>query len=201
VKPQIGLTFAHILRSILRQDPDVIMIGEIRDRETAEIAIHAALTGHLVLSTLHTNTAAGAIGRLIDMGIEDYLLTSALTGVMAQRLVRRLCPHCRAPFSPPAELLDEMGVPQSARCAGLRLYQPTGCERCSRTGYSGRLSIAELLELSDPVRRMIIARASSQDLHAAAVQHGMRPMYQDGIEKVLAGVTTIQEVVRVTRAA
>ena len=199
VKAQIGLTFAHVLRAILRQDPDVIMIGEIRDRETAEIAIHAALTGHLVMSTLHTNTAAGAVGRLIDMGVEDYLLTSALLGVMAQRLVRRLCLACRQPYAPSAGLLAEMGLPQARPADGIMLYQAGGCASCSGTGYSGRLCIAEVLELTDPIRRLILARASSQELHEAAVQGGMRAMFQDGVEKVLAGITTIEEIVRVTR--
>ncbi|WP_162913038.1 type II secretion system ATPase GspE [Rhodospirillaceae bacterium SYSU D60014] len=199
VKSQIDLTFANILRSILRQDPDVIMIGEIRDRETAEIAVHAALTGHLVLSTLHTNTAAGAISRLLDMGIEDYLLTSALTGVMAQRLVRRLCRDCRKPYAPSPTTLDEVGVPMALRRPDLTLYEAAGCAQCNHTGYSGRTGIVELLEITDPLRRIIVERAASQALHAAAVQGGMRSMYQHGVEKVLDGVTTIQEVARVTR--
>ena len=201
VKPQIDLTFANILRSILRQDPDVIMIGEIRDRETAEIAVHAALTGHLVLSTLHTNTAAGAISRLLDMGIEDYLLTSALTGVMTQRLVRRLCHVCRRPYVPSPATLDEIGVPMASRRPDLLIYEAVGCEQCNRTGYSGRTGIVELLEITDPLRRIIVERAASQAVHAAAVEGGMRSMYQHGVEKILDGVTTIQEVARVTREA
>lgn len=199
VKPQIDLTFANILRSILRQDPDIIMIGEIRDRETAEIAVHAALTGHLVLSTLHTNTAAGAISRLLDMGIEDYLLTSALTGVMAQRLVRRLCRHCAQPYVPADSLLDEIGVPRERRAPGLTLFAAVGCPQCNGTGYSGRTGIVELLEVTDPIRRLVIDRAVSQDIHAAAVRAGMRSMYQHGVEKVVQGITTVAEVARVTR--
>lgn len=187
------------LKNGLRQAPDVIMIGEIRDRETAEIAIHAALTGHLVLSTLHTNTASGAIGRLIDMGIEDYLLSSALVGVMAQRLVRRLCTHCREAYAPEAAELTALDF--SGDPTRLSLYRPAGCDLCSRTGYSGRTAIAELLEVDETIRRMIVAKSSSQELHEAAMQGGMRSMYLNGVDKVFAGTTTIQEVVRATRVS
>ena len=194
IKPQIGLTFAHVLRSILRHDPDIIMIGEIRDLETAQIAIQAALTGHLVLSTLHTNNAASTLTRLLDMGVEDYLLTSTLNGIVAQRLVRRLCEHCREPYTPLPELLAQLGLagPQ-------QFWRPKGCAACAQTGYSGRISINEILIMTDLIRRQILQHAESNELQRAAIAAGMRPMLQDGIAKVAAGVTSVEEVMRVTR--
>jgi general secretion pathway protein E len=199
VKPQIGLTFAHILRSILRQDPDVVMVGEMRDLETAEIAIQAALTGHLVLSTLHTNSAAGTITRLLDMGVHDYLVTSTVTGVVAQRLVRKLCLHCREPYRILPELAAQLRLPRDGGTDVL--YRARGCERCQGRGYHGRLAVMELLVLSDEVRRLILNRAALQDIHRAALQEGMRSMYEDGMGKALQGLTSVEDVLRVTRDA
>ena len=198
VKPQIGLTFAHVLRSMLRQDPDVIMVGEIRDLETAQIAIQAALTGHLVLSTLHTNDAASTLTRLLDMGVDDYLLTSTLNAIVAQRLVRRLCPDCREAYRPLPELLDQLGLEADG---DPRLWHPKGCPSCNGTGYFGRISINEVLVLSDAIRRQILHHAEATELQRVALAAGMRPMFQDGLAKAAAGVTTIEEVLRVTREA
>ncbi|MEW5726264.1 MAG: type II secretion system ATPase GspE [Pseudomonadota bacterium] len=193
VRPAIGLTFAAALRSILRQDPDVVMIGEIRDRETAEIAVQAALTGHLVLSTLHTNSAAATAGRLLDMGIEPYLLTATVTGLAAQRLVRRLCPDCRR---------EEEAPPELARLHGIeRLWRPVGCPACAGSGYRGRLGLVEVLALDDGVRRLILRRADVADIQAAARDAGMRTMFEDGLAKVRSGATALEEVLRVTREA
>ena len=202
VKPGIGLSFANVLRSILRQDPDIVMIGEIRDVETAQIAIQAALTGHLVLSTLHTNDAAGTITRLLDMGVEDYLLTSTLNGVTAQRLVRRLCPHCRTQAPAMPELVAQLGLERySGQSREIQLYHPKGCEQCNETGYFGRNSLTEVLVVTDEIRRLILRRAEAQELHRAAVKEGMRTMYDDGMAKALDGLTTVEEVLRVTRDA
>ncbi|MGF1631827.1 MAG: type II secretion system ATPase GspE [Kiloniellaceae bacterium] len=200
VRPKIGLTFAHVLRAFLRQDPDIIMIGEIRDLETAQIAVQAALTGHLVLATVHTNTAAATITRLLDMGVEDYLLTSTLVGILAQRLVRRLCPACREPY----EALPELALQIEETCglggAPVTLYRPRGCVQCNGTGYHGRASILEILPLADDIRRLILRHAESRELHKAAVAAGMRSMYQDGLLKARAGLTSFEEVARVTSA-
>ena len=199
IKPQIGLSFAQVLRSVLRQDPDIIMIGEIRDLETAQIAIQAALTGHLVLSTLHTNSAAATVTRLLDMGVEDYLLTSTVTGVLAQRLVRRLCPACREPHDVLPELAAQLRLERAADGRPPRFYRPSGCELCNGTGYSGRVAVMELLTMSDALRRLILKHAESNELHRVALQEGMRSMYEDGIAKARAGITSIEEVFRVTR--
>jgi general secretion pathway protein E len=199
VKPGIGLTFAHVLRSILRQDPDIIMIGEIRDVETAEIAVQAALTGHLVLSTLHTNDAAGTITRLLDMGVEDYLLTSTLTGVAAQRLVRRLCEDCRTQERALPELVEQLGLDRYSPGGECVLWRAVGCKQCNGTGYRGRTGVIETLVVDDEIRRLILRRAESKELQQAALSAGMMNMYEDGIRKALAGVTTIEEVLRVTR--
>ena len=200
VKPNIGLSFANILRSILRQDPDIIMIGEIRDVETAEIAIQAALTGHLVLSTLHTNDAAGTITRLLDMGAQDYLVTSTLNGVAAQRLVRTLCPHCRSPELAMPELVDQLGLHRYTTESDILLYQPRGCEQCNETGFFGRTSLVETLVVSEQIRRLILRQAESNELHRVAVEEGMQTLYDDGMRKALDGLTTVEEVLRVTRA-
>ncbi|MEM7169171.1 MAG: type II secretion system ATPase GspE [Pseudomonadota bacterium] len=198
-KPSIGLSFANVLRSILRQDPDIVMIGEIRDVETAEIAVQAALTGHLVLSTLHTNNAAGTITRLLDMGVDDYLLTSTLNGVAAQRLVRTLCKSCR---------IEEPVMPEVAEQLNLRRYKPTGeithfrpvgCDDCNGLGFFGRTSLVELLFVTESLRRLIMQKAEATELHRAAAAEGMRTMFDDGLIKVLNGVTTLKEVLRVTR--
>jgi general secretion pathway protein E len=196
VKPQIGLTFANGLRSIVRQDPDVIMVGEIRDFETAEIAIQAALTGHLVLSTLHTNDAAGAVSRLLEMGVQDYLLASSLLGVLAQRLVRRLCSSCRkeAPFKGlKVEGFDGEGEPP------LTLWEAGGCDSCSGTGYLGRIGIFELLPATPEICRLILQRADAASIRNLAMTQGMRLLREDGWQKVRNGVTTLSEVLRVTR--
>ena len=197
VKPQIGLTFAHVLRSILRQDPDIVMVGEMRDLETAEIAIQAALTGHLVLSTLHTNSAAGTVTRLLDMGIEDYLVTSTVTGVLAQRLVRKLCEGCRESYHPLPELVAQLRVPTNG--AAPMLYRARGCDRCGGIGYRGRIAVLELLVVTDAIRQLILRPSTIQEIHRAAATEGMRSMYEDGLQKALLGLTSIEEVLRVTR--
>jgi general secretion pathway protein E len=199
VKPQIGLTFANGLRSIVRQDPDVIMVGEIRDAETAEIAVQAALTGHLVFSTLHTNDAAGAISRLLEMGVQDYLLSSSLLGVLAQRLVRRLCPNCRkqVPFSAVDGLLPEL-VSHSGVVPSV-VYEAVGCDACSGTGYLGRVGIYELLPVTSEICKIIVQRADAGAIRNLAVQQGMRVLRDDGWDKVSQGITTLAEVLRVTR--
>jgi general secretion pathway protein E len=199
IKPQIGLSFAHVLRAILRQDPDIIMIGEIRDRETAEIAVQSALTGHLVLSTLHTNDAASAVTRLLDMGVEDYLLTSTVNGIAAQRLVRTLCRHCREAYEPLPELIAQLGVEERAGTGPPRLFRARGCEHCSGTGYFGRTSIIEVLVMSDGIRRLVLQHAEAREVRRVAVGEGMCTLYADGVRKALAGVTTLEEVLRVTR--
>jgi general secretion pathway protein E len=199
VKPQIDLTFANALRSIVRQDPDVIMIGEIRDLETAQIAVQSALTGHLVLSTVHTNDAPSTVNRLLDMGVEDYLLTSTVIGILAQRLVRTLCPHCKEPYVALPELVEEMALRKFAGEGEIRLYHAKGCRECANTGYIGRISIMEMLPMTDPLRSLVMRHASSTDLRAEAIKGGMVSMYEDGVRKALAGVTTFEEVLRVTR--
>jgi general secretion pathway protein E len=197
VNPKINLTFAAGLRSILRQDPDVIMIGEIRDRETAEIAIHASLTGHLVFSTLHTNDAAGAATRLIDMGIEPFLVASSVMAIVAQRLLRRVCTACRRPYQPSEEELARLGHAPSA--GRLSLYRGAGCPACSQTGYRGRSGIYELLVVDEEIRRLIGAKADSSAIKQAAIANGMRTLKEEGAANVLAGLTTTEEVMRITQ--
>ena len=199
VKPQIGLNFASVLRSVLRQDPDIIMIGEIRDLETAQIAVQASLTGHLVLSTLHTNSAAATVTRLIDMGVEDYLLTSTLSGVVAQRLVRTLCPHCRQPYAVLPEIADELQLRRMTNDREITLYRAQGCNQCGGSGYFGRLCIAEVLRVDDGIKSMIMKHADARRIHDQAVAGGMRTMYEDGLRKALSGQVSIEEVMRVTR--
>ncbi|HLN13111.1 MAG TPA: ATPase, T2SS/T4P/T4SS family [bacterium] len=196
VNVRAGLTFASGLRSILRQDPDVVLIGEVRDRETAEIAIQASMTGHLVLTTLHTNDSAGAVTRLTDMGIERFLITSSLIGVLAQRLVRVICPHCKEAYTPPAAALRRLDLdPEQERT--IKLYRGRGCDFCRGTGYRGRTGAFELITMSDHLRSLILAGASTDEIRSAAQVEGMRTLRQDGIEKVLSGVTTIEELLRV----
>jgi len=197
VRPEIGLTFARSLRSFLRQDPDIIMVGEIRDLETAEIAIQASLTGHLVFSTLHTNDAAGAFTRLLDMGVEPYLVASAVEAVVAQRLVRRLCKECRRPLTPETLFLDEIGFPVEGRETGT-IYAVSSCEACRGTGFRGRVGIFEVLEANERIESMVIARTSASEIKQRAVSEGMCTLRDDGWRKVLGGVTTIDEVLRVT---
>jgi len=197
VKPAIGLTFANGLRSIVRQDPDVIMVGEIRDAETAEIAIQAALTGHLVFSTLHTNDAAGAVSRLLEMGVEDYLLASSLLGVLAQRLVRRICKHCKQVVQADNSALQELVGGNGG--GAVQVYEGKGCEECAQTGYRGRCGIYELLLLNETVRQLILKRSSADVIREAAVKQGMRTLREDGWRTVRAGTTTVAEVVRVTQ--
>jgi len=198
VHPQIGLTFASALRSILRQDPDIIMIGEMRDGETAQIAVQSALTGHLVLSTLHTNTAAGAVIRMKDMGVESYLITSSVNGVLAQRLVRTLCTHCKEPYIPSTEVLRTSGLGRFHDPAQ-PIYQARGCEHCRGGGYQGRTGIHELFVIDEPMRRAILDGKDASTLNDIAAQAGMLSLYQDGLRKVSAGVTTLDELMRVTQ--
>ncbi len=197
VHQQIGLTFASALRSILRQDPDIIMIGEMRDGETAQIAVQSALTGHLVLSTLHTNTAAGAIVRLQDMGIEPYLITSSVNGVLSQRLVRRLCEHCKQPYVPDPSLQVSSGM-QRMGLNPPHLCKAVGCEQCRQTGYAGRCGIHELLLLDDSMRRGILDGLDAASLHSKATAAGMHTLYEDGLHKVASGITSLDELLRVT---
>ena len=237
VNAKVGLTFANGLRSVLRQDPNIILVGEIRDLETAEIAIRASLTGHLVFSTLHTNDAAGAVTRLIDMGIEPFLISSSLIGVLAQRLVRRICPSCKMEYTPPPALLKELEAPvQQAEKRGKRsparadegfyimgggkeneptrptagsstqegpqrvsFYRGKGCATCHQIGYRGRIGIFELMEINDEIRNLIIAKSSSAEVKTAAIRGGMRTMRDDGFDKVKTEITTLEEVLRVTR--
>ena len=198
VHTQINLTFANALRSILRQDPDIIMIGEMRDGETAQIAVQSSLTGHLVLSTLHTNTAASAVIRMQDMGVERYLITSTVNGVLAQRLVRRLCPHCKAPVQPAPELLKDSGLGRFLP-AGQPMYEAKGCEHCRGTGYQGRTGIHELLVVDEALRSAILQGQDASSLHTLAMHAGMHSLYEDGLRKVAAGVTSLDELLRVTQ--
>jgi general secretion pathway protein E len=194
-KASIGLTFASALRSIVRQDPDVIMVGEMRDLETAEICVQSALTGHLVLSTLHTNDSVSSVTRLMEMGVEDYLLTSTLSAVIAQRLVRVLCAACKTKTEMPVKIKEELNLPD------VHMYVPKGCEACHNTGYNGRICIIEMLLVTDEIRKLILAHADSSTLEAAAIHQGMRTMYQDGLYKVAQGITSLEEILRVTQDA
>ncbi|MBI3321564.1 MAG: Flp pilus assembly complex ATPase component TadA [Candidatus Omnitrophica bacterium] len=197
VNPKIDLSFAICLRAILRHDPDVIMVGEIRDRATAQVAIQAALTGHLVFSTLHTNDAPGAVTRLLDMGLEPFLVTSTIVGVLAQRLIRALCPQCRAPYEPTVEERATLHLP--AGDAAKRLMSAVGCEACQGIGFKGRTGAFELLVMSEELRPLILERASASDIQAKARAEGMRTLREDGIAKVLAGETTVAEMMRETQ--
>ncbi len=197
IKPQIGLTFANGLRSIVRQDPDVIMIGEIRDAETADIAIQAALTGHLVFSTVHTNDAAGAITRLQEMGMESFLIASSLLGVLAQRLVRVICTACKETCEIDPHLLAEMGISDPGAYTGFR---GRGCPQCNQTGYKGRTGIYELLVVDDTIHQLILDRATAQEIRSKAMKAGMKTLRQDGWSKVLQGVTTVEEIIRATQS-
>jgi general secretion pathway protein E len=195
VNPRIGLTFASGLRSILRQDPDIMMVGEVRDLETAEIAVHASLTGHLVLSTLHTNDAPSALTRLIDMGIEPFLVASSLVCVLAQRLVRVICPHCKESYSPSRQELDffDMEKPPAL------LFRGKGCDKCLNKGYLGRTGIYEFLEIGPDIRAMIVERRDAKSIRTVAMKSGFRPLETDGMKKIARGITTLEEVLRVTQ--
>jgi general secretion pathway protein E len=197
VRPAIGLHFANVLRSLLRQDPDILLVGEIRDLETARIAAQASLTGHLLLSTLHTNDAAGSITRLIDMGLEDYLVAAVLKGVLAQRLIRRLCPACRQPYAPDPGLLDR---PELRVLGGANLYRAVGCDACAGTGYYGRTAIGELLVFDERLARLVLGQADLAAIAAEACAAGMLDLRGDGLAKVAAGETSLDEVLRVTGA-
>ncbi len=199
VKPQIGLNFAEALRSIVRQDPDIIMIGEMRDLETARIAVQSALTGHLVFSTLHTNDAGSSLTRLLDMGVEDYLLTSTLNGILAQRLVRSVCQHCKEDYEPVPGLIDALSLNEFASDDAPTLCNAVGCDECANTGYRGRTVITEFMILSESIRRLILSRADGATLQNTAIEEGMLSMKMDGLKKALRGLTTIEEVTRVTQ--
>jgi len=197
IKPEIDLTFARALRSILRGDPNVIMIGEMRDFETSEIAIRAALTGHLVFSTLHTNDAIGGITRLVDMGVQPFLVSSSVRAFLAQRLVRTLCPNCKRPAEHSRSFLDQIGFPTAQ---AERIFQAKGCDRCRQTGYQGRAALFEICLVTPALQEMIAQGKSGEILRAKALQEGMVPLRQDGWNRVIAGTTTVEEVVRVTAA-
>lgn len=197
-KPQIGLTFASALRSIVRQDPDVIMIGEMRDLETARIAVQSALTGHLVLSTLHTNDAAAGITRLQDMGVEEYLLSSTVNGILAQRLVRKLCPHCKQAFPVAEALVAELHLRHLQPEGDILLCKPVGCPACNGIGYKGRLAIIEFMAMTDGIRKLVMKHEEAFLIQQQAIAEGMQTMYEDGLRKALLGVTTLEEVLRVT---
>jgi general secretion pathway protein E len=198
VKSSIGLSFANVLRSILRQDPDIIMIGEIRDAETAEIAIHSALTGHLVFSTLHTNDAAGAVTRLLEMGMENYLISSSMLGIMAQRLVRVICPECKEVYTPEMGVMEELGVDQND-AKDLPIYKGAGCEKCAQTGFKGRKGIYELLMVNDDIRELILDKAASNIIKDKGRANGMKTLREAGWDKVRSGISTVSEVLRVTQ--
>jgi type IV pilus assembly protein PilB len=198
INVRAGLTFATALRSILRSDPDIVMVGEIRDVETAKISIESALTGHFVLSTLHTNDAPSALTRLNEMGVEPFLTGAAVTGVLAQRLARRLCEHCRVVYQPSHEELEKANIPPELIRDGLELFRKQGCVRCRQTGYRGRMGIFQLLQMSEAVAQLAVRKASREELERAAMAEGMRTLWADGIEKVVAGLTSLEELARVT---
>jgi general secretion pathway protein E len=197
VKPQIDMTFASVLRTVLRQDPDIIMVGEIRDTETAENAVQASLTGHLVLSTLHTNDAPSSLTRLLDLGIPHFLITSTIIGIMAQRLVRENCSHCVEEYEPTAEEAALLRMPLE-KLQAYRFKRGRGCLHCRQTGYSGRVGIYEILPLTEKIRGLVTAGAGSPDIFKAGREEGMRTLREAALEKVLRGVTTTTEMVRVT---
>ena len=198
INVKAGLTFALGLRSIVRQDPDIIMIGEIRDRETADIAIHAALTGHMVLSTLHTNDAPSAAARLIDMGVEPFLVASSVVGILAQRLIRTLCPACKSSYPPSKDLLKQLGLDEELIKERVVFYQEKGCAKCKNLGYSGRTGIYELLVTNEYIRELITKKSSASKIRDEAIKLGMRSLRDSGIEKVLKGLTSVSEILRVT---
>ena len=197
IHPQAGFTWAKGLRSILRHDPNIIMVAEIRDQETASIATEAGLTGHFVLSTLHTNNAPGAIIRLLEMGVEPYLIASSLIGVLAQRLVREICPHCKIAYTPDKALLQSIGIKEAP--ASLRLYKGTGCRECNHTGYHGRTGIFELMLVTDFMRQLILRKSGTAEIEIEARKTGMQTLRQDGIRKALQGITSLEEILTATQ--
>ena len=197
VKPEINMTFASSLRSILRQDPDIVLIGEIRDLETAEIAVSAALTGHLVLSTLHTNDAAGAVSRLVNLGMAPFQVSSALLGVMAQRLARTICPKCKKPYKPTKQELAAIFGDGADKHRDAKLYKGKGCESCRGTGYRGRGGLFEIFEMDSALRNMVVEGVSDDQLKACALAQGMKTLRMKGIERILEGSTTLEEITRV----
>jgi type IV pilus assembly protein PilB len=194
VNPKAGLTFATALRSILRSDPDIIMVGEIRDTETARIAVESAMTGHLVFSTLHTNDAPSAMTRLVEMGVEPFLVASAIECVLAQRLARQLCRRCSEPYTPPAEVVRQCQVPAGEEAV---FYKPVGCNHCAGTGYRGRVALVELMNVTEEIERMTVERRSSDEIRRLATEQGMRSLREDGMIKVRMGVTSLEEVLRI----
>lgn len=199
VNPKTGLDFAASLRALMRHDPDIIMVGEIRDKETAEIAIHSALTGHLVLSTLHTNTAAGAIPRFLDMGAENFLLASTVNAIAAQRLVRKICSSCVVKYDPPDVVIKKLSKDLGVSLSAQKFYKGKGCVQCNNKGYTGRIGIFEVLDVTDKIKELIIQKVTSDEIQKAAIAEGMVTMLQDGLDKVSSGLTTIEEVIRVVR--
>jgi len=199
VHEDIGLNFAAALRAFLRQDPDVIMVGEVRDFETAEIAVKAALTGHLVLSTVHTNDAPSTVNRLLNMGIEPFLITSSVNLIMAQRLARVVCPKCREPHELPASVMIDLGVPEE-KARDITGFRGTGCQNCGGTGFRGRSALYEVMRMTDGIRELVLSGASSAEVKRHAIEEGMRTLRQSGVEKIIEGLTTVEEVMRVTMA-
>lgn len=204
VNPRAGLTFSSAMRSFLRQDPDIIMVGEIRDKETASLAVHAALTGHLVFSTLHTNDAAGAIPRFLDLGAESFLLVSSLNAVVAQRVVRRICQHCKEEYTPPPEVIEDIkkvlgSFLDESKQKKIKLYRGKGCSECGKTGYYGRVGIFEVFSVNDEIAKLILQKSASGNIRKAAVKAGMLSMTQDGYLKAIEGVTTLEEILRVIK--
>ncbi len=197
VNDAVGLTFARALRAFLRQDPDRIMVGEMRDLETAQIAIQASLTGHLVLSTLHTNDAAGAVTRLVDMGVEPFLVSATLEGVLAQRLLRTICKNCRTPYDPSQHILNQLGL-TSHDTQGKQFFTGAGCPTCGNTGYKGRKGLFELLDMNDTLRDLVTKKAPSLTLKQKAIELGMTTLREDGIRNIFDGITTIEEVLKYT---
>jgi len=201
IKPKLGLNFANALRSVLRQDPDVIMVGEMRDAETAQIAIQSALTGHLVFSTVHTNSAPATITRLIDMGIEPFLVSSTIIGVLAQRLVRRICPECKISFEPHPEQLRELGInPQSFQKIGKKFCRGEGCDKCRNSGYRGRIGIHELLIMSEDIKKTILENSDDASIKKQCLKENMITLRRDGVNKILYGLTTVEEILSITSA-
>jgi type IV pilus assembly protein PilB len=196
VNLKAGISFATGLRSILRQDPNIIMVGEIRDKETADIAIQASLTGHLVFSTLHTNDAPSAVTRLIEMGIEPFLVSSSLIAILAQRLVRKICPACKEKYTPSTDVIKNLSAQKDSK--EMQFYKGKGCDDCKNTGYQGRVAIYELLVMTEEIRKLVVKKSSADEIKKKAIEEGMRALREDGLDKIRQGITTVEEVLRVT---